>query len=60
MMKDTFMPAEGSIDCLLAAPARWLLDPAERLRMLRQNPIRLLGFASRGRENGDSVTTANK
>jgi predicted TIM-barrel fold metal-dependent hydrolase len=29
---------------LLAVPARWLPDPADRLRVLRHNPIHLFGF----------------
>jgi predicted TIM-barrel fold metal-dependent hydrolase len=29
---------------LLALPARWLPDPADRLRVLRHNPIHLFGF----------------
>ena len=31
---------------LLAVAARWLPDPADRLRVLRHNPIRLFGFGT--------------
>ncbi len=39
------VPAAPRYGDLLAIPARWLPDPADRLRVLRHNPSHLFGFA---------------